>query len=361
VVGLSLEEAGGWPSILGKLFSGHDLDAAEAGAALAAILAGEAAASQVAAFVAALRTKRETTEEMVGLLGAMRAAAEPLELDPSLGSRVVDTCGTGGDRSHSINISTIAALVVAGAGIPVLKHGGRAASSSAGSADVLEALGVVVDLGADGVRRCLEAANIGFAFAPRFHRAMRHAAPIRRELGVATVFNFLGPLANPAHCRRQVLGVGDPAMAEKMLSVLLQTGALHVMVVFGEDGMDELTTTTSSRILEARVDRTGRTIRSAYTIDPGELGLAVATPEDLRGGDPVRNAELARVVLSGEEGPQRDIVVLNAAAGLVVSGVSEDIASGIRRARTAIDSGAAERALEALVRVSRDVAAERSN
>ena len=289
----------------------------------------------------------------------------------------MDTCGTGGDRSGTINVSTIAALVVAGAGVPVCKHGGRAASSKAGSADVLEALGVVIDLGPAGVRRCIEAAGIGFCFAPRYHPAMRHAIPIRRELGVPTAFNFLGPLANPARVRRQVVGVGDPAMAAKMARVLAAGGATHVLVVHGADGLDELSTTGPSTIYEWRAPEvaadegagaagpagpvgSGRPAASLpieiRTVDPVALGLPTARLEDLLGGDAQTNATLAKRVLAGEAGPQRDVVLLNAAAGLVVAGVCVDLAAGLMVAASSIDEGRAEAALDRLIAVSTEEA-----
>ncbi|MGH9102432.1 MAG: anthranilate phosphoribosyltransferase, partial [Acidimicrobiales bacterium] len=216
MAGLSAARFGGWPLVLGRLIAGESLEAEQAEACFGEILSGEATPAQIAAFVTSLRVKGETVEEMSGFLRAMLEFAEPLDIPGEL----VDTCGTGGDRRRTINVSTVAALVVAGAGGRVCKHGGRAASSSAGSADVLEALGVVVDLGAAGVAHCVERAGIGFCFAPRFHPAMRHASPVRRELGVPSVFNFLGPLANPARARHQLVGVSDPAMAGKMIGVL---------------------------------------------------------------------------------------------------------------------------------------------
>ena len=324
---LTLAEVGGWPTVLGHLASGTDLGRLEAGAALADVLEGNATPAQIAAFIFGLRCKGETVEEMTGLVAAMLAASERVVVPEGLADRLIDTCGTGGDRSGTINVSTIAALVVAGAGVPVCKHGGRAASSKAGSADVLEALGVVIDLGPIGVLRCIEEAGIGFCFAPRYHPAMRHAVPIRRELGVPTAFNFLGPLANPARVRRQVIGVGDPAMAPKMASVLAEGGARHVMVVHGADGLDELSTTGPSTIHEWRArdssgsgssgsgspasaspDSVGPVASSSARagievetkrVDPAELGLPPARLADLLGGDAATNAAMARRVLAG--------------------------------------------------------------
>ena len=343
---------GAWPGVLGRLFARNDLSADEAATALGEILAGAATPAQIAAFITALRIKGETVEEMTGLVRAMLANAEPLPVPRP--EDVVDTCGTGGDRSRSINVSTIAALVVAGAGARVCKHGGRAASSAAGSADVLEALGVVIDLGPGGVARCIAEVGIGFCFAPRFHPAMRYAIPVRRELGVATVFNFLGPLANPARARLQVVGVSDPAMADKMLGVLVANGAQRAMVVYGADGLDELSTTGPSMVLDAGADGEVR----RYTVDPTDLGFALTSLEELRGGDAAVNADVVRSVLAGKKGPHRDIAVLNAAAGLVVAGVSADLAEGVERAGAVIDGGAAHDVLENLVRTSVEAAAE---
>jgi anthranilate phosphoribosyltransferase len=347
---MTLADLGGWPAVLGPLTANRALSAEQARAAMAEILDGAAAPSQVAAFVVALRMKGETVEELTGLLAAMVDAAERVPIDPA---GVIDTCGTGGDRSHTINVSTIAAIVVAGAGGIVCKHGNRAASSACGSADLLEALGVVIDLGPEGVARCVTEAGIGFCFAPRFHPAMRHAGPTRRELGVPTVFNFLGPLANPGRVRRQVLGISDPALGERIVQVLATRGAERVLVVHGDDGLDELTTTGPSRVLELRDGE----VRD-YEVDPAALGLARAEAEQLRGGDAATNADLAHRILEGTAGPQRDIVVLNAAAGLLAAGLVDDLPTGMERAAAAIDDGAAASALERLVSVSKDAAAD---
>lgn len=358
------ETMGSWPGVLGRLARGQDLNPDEAAAALADILGGNATPAQIAAFVFGLRCKGETVDEMTGLVRAMLAAAETVFVDPALADRLVDTCGTGGDRSGTINVSTIAALVLAGAGVPVCKHGGRASSSRAGSADVLETLGVAIDLGPTGVRKCIDEVGIGFCFAPRYHPAMRHAIPIRRELGVATAFNFLGPLANPARLRRQVVGVGDGTMATKVCGVLAANGATRVLVVYGSDGLDELTTTGPSTIVEWIADPgpdltpggpaargpVGRTTTSV--IDPATLGLAPARPSDLVGGDAETNARMARAILNGEHGPQRDIVLLNAAAGLVAGGAAPHLAEGLITAGAVIDDGRALDALERLVTVS---------
>jgi anthranilate phosphoribosyltransferase len=350
---VTLQELGGWPFVLGRLSSRSDLTAAEAAAAMADVFSGDATPSQLAAFIFGLRCKGETVEEMTGLVRAMIAAAELVPLTPELAAQVVDTCGTGGDRSGTINVSTIAAFVVAGAGVAVCKHGNRAASSKAGSADLLEALGVAINLGPAQVAACVEGAGIGFCFAPRFHPSMRHAGPTRRELGVPTVFNFLGPLANPALVRRQVVGVSDPTMAAKMLGVLTANGATHTLVVFGHDGLDELTTTDRSTVVSSTPEGGVTT----YEVDPTELGLPRVAKAELLGGDAATNADLARRVLGGEKGPRRDIVLLNAAAGLIVGGQAADLAAGLVIATAALDDGRALSRLERLVTVSQAQAA----
>jgi anthranilate phosphoribosyltransferase len=347
---VNLDEIGGWSAVLGPLTSGRDLTSVEAGAAVAEILQGTASPAQMAAFMIALRMKGETVEEMSGMLATLLAFAEPVPLPPDLD--VVDTCGTGGDRSHTINVSTIAAIIVAGAGAPVCKHGNRASSSRCGSADVLEALGVAIDVGPESVARCVEQAGMGFCFAPRFHAALRHAGPTRRELGVPTVFNFLGPMANPARARRQVLGVSDPAMAEKVVGVLEANGTVHALVVYGHDGLDELTLTTTSTVLELR-DGGVRT----YVVDPVALGLEPVDGAALKGDDAITNAELTRRVLDGERGPHREFALLNAAAGIVAAGRAEDLVEGLAAAAAAVDDGRAADVLVRLAEVSQREAA----
>jgi anthranilate phosphoribosyltransferase len=351
-VTVTFEGIGAWPGVLARLTAREDLRAEEAACALDQVLSGEATPAQIAAFVAALRTKGETVEEMSGMVRAMLAHAEPLAIPGDL----VDTCGTGGDRSGSINVSTAAAFVVAGAGARVCKHGGRASSSATGSADVLEALGVVIDLGPEGVARCVNEVGMGFCFAPRYHPAMRFAGPVRREMGVATVFNFLGPLANPARARHQVVGVGDPAMAHKMVGVLLANGCARAWVVYGADGLDELTTTGTTTVLEVVGTGEGTGEVREQVVDAAELGLARASLADLRGGDADANAESIRRVLGGDPGPHRDIVLLNAAAGLVVAGLAPDVASGIELAGASVDEGRAGQVLRNLVAVSQEAA-----
>ncbi|CAB4704218.1 MAG: anthranilate phosphoribosyltransferase [Actinobacteria bacterium] len=347
----SLSESGGWPSILNRLLEGSDLTADQARAAMATILAGESTPAQIAGFIIALRAKGETGAEMSGLLDAVLDAATAVSLPDSLRDRVIDIVGTGGDQSHSINVSTICAIVVAGAGVPVCKHGNRASSSKCGSADVLEALGVAIDLAPEGVVRCVERAGIGFCLASAYHPAFRFAGPVRRELGVPTVFNLLGPMANPARVRRNVIGVANPLVAERMIATLREHGSISAWVVHGS-GMDELTTTGPSEVIEL----VNGEIRH-FGVDPTAYGLRAATAADLVGGEPAVNALAARRVLGGELGAHRDIVVLNAGAALVVAGQSADLAEGIAAAGRAIDSGGAAAALEALVRESQEVAA----
>jgi anthranilate phosphoribosyltransferase len=343
----SFTDAGGWPGVLGRLASRQDLPGELARAAMDEILAGAATPAQLAGFVVALRLKGETVAELAGLREGLLAAAELVELPPEIAERAVDIVGTGGDRSHSINVSTLAALVVAGAGVPVCKHGNRAASSSSGSADVLEALGFAIELGPADVARCVVDAGFGFCFAPRFHPAMRHAGPTRRELGIATVFNSLGPMANPARVGRYVLGVADASIAERVAQVLAMGGARRALVVHGGDGLDELTTTTTSTAYELRDGNV-----HAIEVEATALGLARARPDDLRGGDPATNAAIARRVLAGEAGPHRDVVVLNAAAGLVVAGEAVDLAAGVAQAAAVIDDGRAAAALARAIEAS---------
>ena len=342
---------GGWPVVLGTLMEGGSLERDVARATMAEILEGAATPAQIAAFIVALRMKGETVDELVGMVDAMLDASERVPLDPGLGA--IDLVGTGGDRAHTINVSTLAALVVAAAGGRVCKHGNRAASSACGAADLLEALGVVIDLGPAGVARCVEETGFGFCFAPRYHPAMRHAGPSRRDLGIPTAFNVLGPLSNPGRVQRTLIGVADLRMAERMAGVLRAKGTDRALVVHGGDGLDELTTTGPSTVVELAGGEITR-----WEVDPAALGLARADREDLVGGDAATNADLARRVLAGESGPHRDIVTLNAGAGLLVAGLVEDLAAGIAAARAALDAGAAVHVLARLVEVSRAAAAE---
>jgi anthranilate phosphoribosyltransferase len=343
-----------WPDVIGRLARRQDLPAELAERAMATILAGEATDAQIAGFAVALRAKGETAEELAALVRTMLRFGESVDiaLDGPRGT-VVDTCGTGGDRSGSVNISTLAALVVAGAGVRVAKHGNRAASSACGSADLLEALGVTIDLGPAGVARCIDEAGIGFCFAQKFHPALRFAGPARRELGTPTTFNFLGPLANPAGVRRRVVGVSDRAMAERMTQTLAELGVERAMVFCGGDGLDELTTTTVSDVwdLDAGAIRT-------YSLDPADYGIARAAADELAGGDANANVAISERMLEGEPGPVRDIVALNAAAALVVAGVAPDLGAGFEQAVTSVEAGKAAAVLETFVRTSAAAAAD---
>ena len=333
--------------LLRTLVAGEHLTRAQAREAADAMLAGNATEAQMAGLLIGLRTKGETAVELAGLLEGLRAAALDVGVDAEE-MRLIDTAGTGGDGSGSLNISTMAALVAAGAGARVCKHGNRAVSSSCGSADLLEALGVVVDLGPAGVAGCLERAGIAFCLAPLFHPALRHAGPTRRSLGLPTAFNYLGPMANPAGVRRQVIGVNDAAMAERMAEVLAVTGTQRAMVVHGYPGLDELSTIGPTRVIEVREGRIHR-----YVVTPAELGLATVELADLAGADVAAGVAATHALLSGEPVPWRGIVCLNAAAGLVVGDLAEDLAGGLRLAADALDSGAAAATLARWVDVSR--------
>ena len=337
---------------MSRILGGERLTFDEARAVMTDVLAGAAYPAQLAGLLCVLRHRGESVEELAGFSSAMQEAATPLEgLEDSIRARLIDTCGTGGDRRGTINVSTAAALVAAGAGAQVCKHGNRAATSQTGSADVLEALGVAIDLDPSGVIECIEQTNIGFCFAPRYHPAMRFAGPVRKELGVPTAFNFLGPLVNPARVGRQVIGVSDSSAAELMLEVLRVNGASRAMVVYGHDGLDELTTTTTSTVLELRGGE-----RFAYEVDPVSLAIPAASLEDLRGGSPSENADRLGGILSGERSAQSDIVCLNAAAALMVADEADSLEEGYERARSVIDDGSAAKALERLIEVSQSVA-----
>src|SRR5688572_5861832 len=330
-----------WPEVLAALVARTDLTAGQTTWAMEEILAGEATAAQIAGFAVGLKAKGETVEEVSGLAEAMYAARTPIEVP----GRLLDVVGTGGDRSMSVNISTMAAIVAAGAGAKVVKHGNRSASSQSGSADVLEALGIRLDLEPARVAQVAEEAGITFCFSAAFHPAMRHAAVPRRELGIATTFNILGPLTNPARPQAQAIGCADARMAPVMAGVLAGRG-VDAWVFRGDDGLDELTTTTTStlwRVHEGEVTES--------SVDPESLGIARATTEDPRGGDAAHNADVVRRLLAGEQGPVRDAVLLNAGAALAVydspdSDVDSALEEGVAKAADAIDTGAAEAALE---------------
>ena len=330
-----------WPDVLAGLVKGVDLSADQTAWAMGEILAGAATPVQIAGFAVALRAKGETVEEMQGLVDAMYAHATPLAIP----GRTLDVVGTGGDRSFSVNISTMAAIVAAGAGVTVVKHGNRSASSKAGSADVLERLGIRLDLAADDVARVADEAGITFCFAAAFHPALRHAAVARSELGIGTTFNFLGPIANPAKPAAQAIGCADVRMAPVMAGVFARRG-VDAWVFRGDDGLDELTTTTTSRLW---LVHEGEIVET--TVDPARLGIPAGTADGLRGQDAAYNADVVRRLLAGDKGPVRDAVVLNAGAALAVhaaedGSVDDRLVAGVRRAEEALDSGAAQAALD---------------
>ncbi len=336
---------------IGTVVAGKDLSQAEAAAVMEEIMGGTATAAQIGAFLTALHLKGETDAEIAGMAGVMREKATPV---PFAG-RAVDTCGTGGDGAHTFNISTTAAFVVAGAGLTVAKHGNRAMSSVSGSADLLDALGVQIDLSAEGVLHCLEEVRIGFMFAPNFHPAMRFAGPVRREIGIRTVFNILGPLTNPARARHQVLGVPGAALAEKLACAMSRMDIVHGLVVHGDDGMDELSLSSNNLLFEVRRGQEPQ----RCTLDAADLGLPYAPLEALRGGTAEENARIARSILSGhEQGPRRDVVLLNAAAALVAGDAAPDMAAGLALARSSIDHGHARTCMERLVTVSHAIKSE---
>jgi len=332
--------------IIGKVVEGRHLSAEESARAMEAIMSGEATPAQVAAFVVALRMKGETVDEITGCARVMRARAARVDPGPSE-HLVVDTCGTGGDAKHTFNISTGAALVAAGAGVTVAKHGNRAVSSQSGSADVLRALGVNIEAERSRVERCLREAQIGFLFAPMLHGAMKYAIGPRREIGVRTIFNILGPLTNPAGAPCQLLGVYDDAWVEPLAGVLRNLGSRHCLVVHSTDGLDEISISAATHVAELR-DETIRT----YMLAPEDVGIPRAEQAALRVNSLDEAAEALRRVLRGEAGPLRDVVVLNAAAAIMVSGAAADLAEGIERARASIDSGAARRSLEKMIEIT---------
>ena len=323
-----------------KVVDGQDLTEGETIDTMNEIMSGEATLAQIASFITALRIKGETIEEITGAARMMREKSTKVHTKHSF---VVDTSGTGGDGTHTFNISTTAAFVVAGTGIPVAKHGNRAISSRSGTADVLKALGVNIEIGSKQVGACIDDVGIGFLFTITLHGAMKYAIGPRREIGIRTIFNALGPLTNPAGAQAQVLGVYAPALTEPLAHVLKNFGTHRAFVVHGEDGLDEITTTTTTQVAELSDGEV-----NTYTLDPTELGVPTAQPNDLKGGAPEENAEMTLNVLSGEKGPQRDIVLLNAAAAIVAGGKAEDMAAGLAAAAESIDSGRALQRLEGL-------------
>lgn len=336
-----------WPDALGALINGDDLGRHLAHSAMTEVMEGRATEAQIAALIVGLRSKGETVEEMAGLVDAMYAAAVTVDA----GDDVVDLVGTGGDRSGTFNISTTAALVAAGAGVRIAKHGNRAASSKTGSADLLEQLGIRLDLSPTATVAMIKEIGFGFFYAPEYHPAMRFAGPVRRQLGVRTVFNFLGPLCNPANTKRAAIGVSDVAMAERMAGVMLARGAEYAFVFHGHGGLDELSTagiSTVHRIRDGEI--------TTAQFQPADFGVATSSVEAIQGGDPAENERITRAVIEGTLGPARDIVVVNAAPAIVVAGLADGFEDGIVLAQQAIDSGAASAVLERAIAFSRDAA-----
>jgi anthranilate phosphoribosyltransferase len=332
---------------INTLVSGQSLTFEQASGAMEEIMSGEATPAQIAAFVTALRIKGETADEIAGLASVMRARATPVNISRP----AIDIVGTGGDGSGSFNISTAAAFVAAGAGLRVAKHGNRAASSSCGSADVLEALGVKINLGAEAVAECIETIGIGFMFAPMFHPAMKHAAAPRREIGIRTVFNILGPLTNPARAEHMLLGVPSEELGKKIAAVLHRLGTKHSLVVHGRDGLDEISISGGSIVWEVSEDKSPYT----YEISPENFGFKQASLAEIKGRTPEENAGALRRILDGQKGALRDVVVMNAAAALVAGNLTADLKDGVRLAEGAIDSGKAQEKLEKLVALSQSL------
>jgi len=333
-----------FPALIEKLRRQEDLTTAEAAAAMASIMRGEAAPAQIAGLLVGLAMKGERPSELVGLAQTMRANAVAVPRQPS---PVFDTCGTGGDRSGSFNISTASAIVMAACGARVAKHGNRSVSSQCGSADVLEALGVNIQAAPEVAAQCLGEVGIAFFFAPTFHPAMKHAAQARKDLGVRTAFNLLGPLTNPARPTRQIVGVPRPDLTELMARSLAMLGSERAWVVHGADGLDELSTTGYTKVSECR----NNAVQTFY-VHPADFGLAKATPESLKGGDAATNATIVRAVLAGDKGAPRDVVLLNTGAALFIAGHADTVRAGVAQAAAAIDSQAANGVLAQLIRVS---------
>jgi len=329
---------------ISKIVKNQDLTESEMIEVMNEIMTGAASPGQIGAFITALRIKGETVDEITGAAKVMRDKATKIEVK---GKKVVDTCGTGGDEAMTFNISTAAAFVAAGAGLTVAKHGNKSVSSRSGSADVLKALGVNIEAEVAKVEKCLAKIGLGFLFAPMLHGAMKYAAPVRREIGIRTIFNILGPLTNPAGARCQVVGVYDDSLTDILGKVLANLGAEHAFVVRGEDGLDEITLTTETKVTELK-DGKLRT----YHIKPEDFGFKRCKPEDLRGGGPEQNAEIILSILKGKKGPQYDVVLLNAAAAIVAGGMAKSLEEGISTARGSIDSGAALERLNKLVEMS---------
>ncbi len=329
-----------------KVVDGESLTFVEAGLAMDQIMIGSATPAQIAALLTAMRVRGETVDEIAGFASTMRAHSRHVELSP--GTVAIDTCGTGGDHSGTFNISTTAALVIAGAGIKVAKHGNRSVTSACGSADLLEALGVAIELEPEHVASVVDEAGIAFMFAPAYHPGFRHAGPVRREIGIRTVFNILGPMTNPAKVKRQLIGVGDGSVSARLAAAQDQLGSERVLFVYSSEGFDEFGLGGPSMVTEFDRERGVRT----YEVDADDHGLSRAPASAFMGGDVARNVEITQAVLGGEAGPARDIVLLNAGAGIYAAGQADSIPEGIEIARQALDSGAAASALERLIAAS---------
>ena len=331
-------------TILHALVDGNDLTEDEMVSSMTEIMEGQVTDSQLAAFLTALHVKGETVAEIVGAARVMRAKAEKLNIKST---PLVDTCGTGGDGADTFNISTASALVTAGAGVKVAKHGNRAVSSRSGSADVLKCLGVNLDANLSTVKRCVDETGLGFLFAPLMHKAMKHAGGVRKELGFRTIFNLLGPLTNPANAQAQVLGVFDVKWVQPLAEVLRDLGCSRALVVHGSDGLDEITLTGVSQVTELKNGEV-----TSYSLDPGELGFEYCASDDLKGGTPEENAAIIQEILNGEKGPKRDIVVVNSAAAIYVAGKADSLDLAVQLAVNSIESGKARDKLQDLCRIT---------
>lgn len=334
----------GWPVLLAQLIDKRDLSSDEAESAITQILNGDATPSQMTAFIVALRAKGETAAELEGMLHAVRAAGNRVNLAPEVGARAIDIVGTGGDKSNTVNVSTMAALVTAGAGVPVCKHGNRAASSKCGAADLLEAAGVAIELDGQGVEACIAGAGFGFCLAARFHPAFRYTGPSRREIGIPTAFNLLGPMANPAPIENMLVGVAMPGMMDRMAEALASRGVRSAWVVHGHGGLDELAVSGPNVVFQLRDGEVTK-----FEIESKSFGIPVSSLEEIRGGDAPENRQILDRLLGGEQGPVRDIVTFNAGCAMYVAGLVEDVNEGIERARASIDSGAAREVLDKVV------------
>lgn len=342
--------------VIQSVVDGNELSHEEATSAMDAIMTGTVTDAQIGALVTAMRMKGETVSEIAGFAQAMRDHALRVEIDAD-DRPLLDTCGTGGDHSNSFNISTTATFVIAAAGVRIAKHGNRAATSLCGSADLLEALGVVVELSPAQVAESVERTGIGFMYAPAFHPAMRFVGPARKQMGIRTIFNILGPLTNPAGAKHQLIGVGHSGIAAKMADALRQLGSRHVVLVHSDEGLDEVGVVGASDVTEFRSGDDGI---ESYTVTPEDFGLERGSPDDLRGGTAVENVAITRSILEGEEGPRRSVTLMNAGAGIYAADAAATLEEGVRIAAQVIDSGQAIAKLEELVAVTNDLVAAES-